>query len=136
MKYHNPALPITIDRSAHANDPATLSIHYGSADTRPTSDLSTAQDSDAPDSDSTETIKTIEMKNRTNSEILAELQRVTEAYPVEPTPEDLEEMRQLEEQRIRSQADSKLAKQVKAKQLREKRMLEQARGEIAAQADS
>jgi large subunit ribosomal protein MRP49 len=68
------------------------------------------------------------MKNRTNSDILEELVRVTNAYPVEPTPEDREEQRLLEEQRIRSLADSKLSQEVRAKQKRERDLLEQARG--------
>ena len=74
------------------------------------------------------------MKNYTNSEILDALVRLTKAYPVEPTPEEQEELAKLDEQRRRSDKDKKLSQEVRARVKREKELLQQARGDVAAQA--
>ena len=74
------------------------------------------------------------MRNLKSSEILDALVNLTKAYPVEPTPEDKEELTKLEEHRIRSEADSKRSKEVRARIKREQQLLEQARGDVAAQA--
>ena len=68
------------------------------------------------------------MKHRTPSEILEELVKLTSAYPIEATAEDKEEMRILEEQKVRSARDAKLSAEVRARTKREKESLEQARG--------
>lgn len=74
------------------------------------------------------------MKNYTNSEILDALVQLTKAYPVEPTPDEREELAKLEEQRRRSEKDSKLSQEIRARMKREKELLEQARGDVASQA--
>ncbi|KAI6910687.1 hypothetical protein KC318_g541, partial [Hortaea werneckii] len=66
-------------------------------------------------------------------EILQDVIRMTKAFPVEPTPEEQEEMRLLEEQRVRSLRDSKLSQEVRARQKREQELLQQARGDVASQ---
>jgi len=121
---------MTIDRSAPSSDPAVMSIHFASEDAAHTSDSATS----SPDQATTESVRTIDMKHRTNSEILQELVRMTKAFPVEATPEEREEIRLLEEHRARSMRDSKLSQEVRARQKREKELLEQARGDVASQA--
>lgn len=79
-------------------------------------------------------VETIDMKNFTSSEILDALVNLTKAYPIEPTPDEVEELASLEEQRKNSEKDRKLSNEVRAKLKREKEILEQARGELAAQA--
>ncbi|KAF2766038.1 hypothetical protein EJ03DRAFT_354280 [Teratosphaeria nubilosa] len=108
LQYHNPSIPMTVDRSASSTDPATLSIHF------------------APD----DRVQTIDMKNRSNSEILERLQQITKATVVEPTERDREELRALEEQTQRSARDSKLSQEVRARVKREAQLLEQARGDV------
>ncbi|KXT16825.1 hypothetical protein AC579_6792 [Pseudocercospora musae] len=117
LKYHNPSVSMTVDRTALQDDPAVMSIHFSNPD------------SESPE----ERVETLNMKNYTSSEILDAVVKLTKAYPVEPTPEDLEEMQKLEEQRIRSARDSKLSQEVRARVKREQQLLEQARGNIAAQ---
>ncbi|KXT06104.1 hypothetical protein AC578_1309 [Pseudocercospora eumusae] len=125
LKYHNPSVSMTVDRTALQDDPAVMSIHFSNPTTTSPS---------SPDSPSeSERIETLDMKNYTSSEILDAVVRLTKAYRVEPTPEDLEEMQKLEEQRIRSAKDSKLSQEVRARVKREKQLLEQARGDVAAQ---
>lgn len=116
---------MTIDRNTSQDDPAVMSVHFGEADAAPT--LSSQPSAD-------ERIETINMKNYTNSEILDALVRLTKAQSVEPTAEEQEELAKLEEQRRRSERDSKLSQEVRARVKREKELLEQARGDLAAQA--
>ncbi|KAF7189833.1 hypothetical protein HII31_08940, partial [Pseudocercospora fuligena] len=125
LKYHNPSVSMTVDRTALQDDPAVMTIHFSqpSSSSQPTSENPSSE----------ERIETLNMKNYTSSEILDAVVRLTKAYPVEPTPEDLEEMQKLEEQRIRSARDSKLSQEVRARVKREQQLLEQARGDVAAQ---
>ena len=122
LKYHNPAISMTVDRTALAEDPATMSVHFASASEDGTNDQLTDR------------VQTIDMKLRNNSEILEELVKLTKAQQVEPTAEEVEELKDLEEQRIKGARDSVRSGEVRARVKREKELLEQARGDMAAQA--
>jgi large subunit ribosomal protein MRP49 len=141
LKYHNPAVPMTIDRTAAQTEKALLSVHYtnpdavqssSSATSAPAARDSTTKNSTPSEADSTERVETIDMTNFNNTQILDAFVRLTKAYPVEPTAEENEELAVLEEQRLRSAAASKLSAEVRARQKREKELLEQARGDMAA----
>ena len=81
-----------------------------------------------------EKVAEIDMKHRTNAEILTELVRITKAYPVEPTEAEKEELQELEEARLKGQRDRERQAEVRARIQREKALLEQARGDVAGQA--
>ena len=132
---------MTVTRSTTSTDePAIMSIHFAPKDSPQTSDSLTS--SSAPtnsstsqaDAASTDRVETINMTHTTNSEILDAVVRLTKAYPVEPTVEERAELRSLEEQSVRSKRDSKRSLEVREARRREKELLEQARGDIAAQA--
>ena len=126
---------MTIDRTALPEDPAVLSVHFASQDAAPSTTSTSAIDS-IPSEDPTQRVETIDMKGRTSEEILEDFVRVTKAHPVEPTAEEKEELRSLEEQRVRSARDSALSKEVKARVDREKSLLEQARRGMEADAQA
>ena len=141
LKFHNPAIPMSIDRTAAQTDPALLSVHYtnpdavqssSSATSAPAARDSTTKNTTPSDASPTERVETINMTHSNNTEILEAFVRLTKAYPVEPTAAEKEELATLEEQRVRSAAASKLSAEVRARQKREKELLEQARGDIAA----
>jgi large subunit ribosomal protein MRP49 len=137
---------MTVDRVANqdADTEAVMSIHFAPADfTHHTSDSATS--SPAPtdsttshtqpsDHDPTDRVETINMKNRTNAEILQDLVKLTKSYPIEPTEEEKEQLRSLEQQRIRSERDRKQVLEYRARVAREKQILEQGRNDLAAQA--
>ncbi|EMC95050.1 hypothetical protein BAUCODRAFT_35049 [Baudoinia panamericana UAMH 10762] len=149
LKYHNPAVSMTVDRTARPEDDATLSIHYArhnSTTSQPVPQTSSSATSapnppastsgDTPPSGSappTERVQTIDMKHRTNSEILDELVRITKAHPIEPTEADREELRMLEEQSVRSAAAREKSAEYRAKVKREQDLLEQARRDVPGQ---
>jgi large subunit ribosomal protein MRP49 len=137
---------MTVDRVANqdTDTEAVMSVHFAPADsTHQTSDSATS--SPAPtdsttsgtqpsDHDPTDRVETINMKNRTNSEILQDLVKLTKAYPIQPTEEEKEQLRSLEQQRIRSERDRKQVLEYRARVAREKQILEQGRNDLAAQA--
>lgn len=140
LKYHNPAVPMTVEQirqTQTASTEATLSIHFApSADSPQTSDSVTS--SPAPRSstttgthpsshDPTDRVETINMKERTNAEILQDFIRITRAHPVEPTQEDLEEMRELEEQKERNTRENKIHVQHRERRQKEKEIFESSR---------
>jgi large subunit ribosomal protein MRP49 len=117
MKFHNPSVPMTVERSEEQDGPSVMSVHF------------------APkDGEEGDRVESINMKSYTNSEILDALVNLTKAYPIEPTPEDQETLAKLKEQQISSERDSKRALELRAKQQRERQILEQARGDVASQA--
>jgi large subunit ribosomal protein MRP49 len=117
MKFHNPSIPMTIERTDAQDAPSVMSVHFA-----------------AKDSGEGERVESINMRSYTNSEILDALVNLTKAQPVEPTAEDLEEVERLHQQRIASERDSKMALELRAKQKREQQILQQARGDVASQA--
>jgi large subunit ribosomal protein MRP49 len=72
------------------------------------------------------------MKHRNESEILSKLLAITKAVPIEPTKEELEQIRDLEEQQRLSAQHSKSSQALNEKRRRDEAMLAQARGEVAA----
>ena len=146
IKYHNPAVPMTVDqlKVQTPETEAIMSIHFTSSDPEHmTSDSATASpapvdstttSSTPSEADPVESVETIDMKHKSESQILDELIRLTGAIQLEPTEAEKEELRLLEEQRVRSERDSKAAAERRAKMKREQELLEQARGDIAAQA--
>lgn len=139
MKYHNPALSISIQRTP-IEEPPVLSIHYAPENSPQTSnsatssaaplDSSTTANRTASDNAPTERVETIDLRNKTNAQIMEELTRLTKAYPVEPSPEDLRLQSTLEESYKKSKADSELSQQVKAQKKREEELLAAARGSL------
>lgn len=135
---------MTIDRSnADPDSESVMSVHFApsdaiqtsnSATSSPASIESTTIGSQPSDHTPTERIQTIEMKFRSNSQILDELMRITKAYPIEPTAEEKEEIKFFEEQAVRSEKDRTMMRDVRARIKREKELLDQARGDLATNA--
>ncbi|KAL9534819.1 hypothetical protein SMMN14_01242 [Sphaerulina musiva] len=115
LKYHNPTVSMTVDRTALQDDPAVMSVHI------------------QPEDSETEKIEKINMKDYRSSEILDALVQLTKASVIEPTTEDQELLAKLEEQRQRSLRDSKISLELRATVKREKELLQQARGDLDAQ---
>lgn len=134
---------MTVDRNVTQDGDALMSVHFVSPDTVQNS---SANSSPAPsesatsgtsigDHDPTERVETINMKNITNSEILQRLVEITKAVPVEPTEEEQEEMRLLQEQSVKSARDARVSLEARERVKREKELLQQARGDVAGQAE-
>lgn len=137
LKYHNPAVSMTVNRTKDQDGPAILTVFFA-----PPSRLASTTSSPAPLSTATfdtapcehapfDRVKTIDMKQIRDSEIMSLLMTLTKATQVMATAEDkaeLEEMR--EDNEIRRQ-DALIGAKYREKVREEKALLEQARGAVA-----
>lgn len=138
LKYHNPAISMTVNRTKDQDGPATLTIFFAPPH-RSTSTTSSPAPSSSPSSNTTpsehahfDRVETIDMKNIRDSDIMSSLMTLTKATPVIATPEEkteLEEMR--EDTEIRKQ-DALIGARYREKVREEKALLDQARGAVAA----
>jgi large subunit ribosomal protein MRP49 len=126
LAYHNPSIPMTVNRTADKEGPCVLSVHLASP-TSSSSETTPAPSSEAEPSLATPDVLTIDMKMKQESEILAQLMEMTGAKQVEPTPEEVELMRDLEEQSVKSERDSVRSKAWRAQWKKEQNMLKAAR---------
>lgn len=156
LKYHNPEVPMIVNRTHEQTGPATLSIYMSGGEvpqqpaqiegptgaapqravaitdawkTIASSSTGTAR---APPPAEGETVVTINMKNVRSAEILKQFLEKTGAREVEPTPEDQEEMARLLELQERAVYDKEVQKRYREKIQSEKRLLERARQEADA----
>ncbi|KAI5864228.1 CI-B8 domain-containing protein [Durotheca rogersii] len=154
LKFWNPATPMLVNRTADTSAPAKLSIYFrqtplsDASSTTPTpaallskfNELplaqqphsSTSNEYPAPEPEEGERVVTIDVKNVHSDAILAEFTAKTGAVPVQPTPDELSEMRQLEELTERGAFDRAIMKKYFDDQRREERMLALAHQEAEA----
>lgn len=156
LKYHNPEVPIIVNRTHEQTGPATLSIYVSGGEVPqqpaqiegPTAEApkravaitdawktiasSATGTARAPSPADGETVITINMKNVRSGEILKQLLEKTGAREVEPTLEDQEEMARLLELQERAVYDKEVQKRYREKIQSEKRLLERARQEADA----
>lgn len=156
LKYHNPEVPMIVNRTHEQTGPATLSIYMsgdaprqqpaqiegppGEAPKRAvaitdvwrTIASSSTGSARAPPPAEGETVVTINMKNVRSTEILKQFLEKTGATEVESTPEDQEEMARLLELQERAVYDREVQKRYREKIQSEKRLLERARQEADA----
>ncbi|CAL3972497.1 hypothetical protein PZA11_004398 [Diplocarpon coronariae] len=138
LKYHNPAVPMTVNRTNDQAGPALMTIHFTSAQAAATikteiSSTTNAQTSSAPVPQSragppTERTETINMKHRSQSEILDQLLALTKARVIRPTAEEIKMIQEIEKQKVRSEKDALLTAEVVAKRKREEAFMATARG--------
>ncbi|KAL8903496.1 MAG: hypothetical protein Q9207_003881 [Kuettlingeria erythrocarpa] len=129
LKYHNPAVSMTINRSQDNTGPATLTIFYGAPkDAAPSP--STTRDASTSDLKPFDRTETIDMKNKHESDILSELMDLTKPTPVVATPEDEAELQQLVDERNRGAADRVCNAAYTEQKRQEKALLDQARGTV------
>jgi large subunit ribosomal protein MRP49 len=145
LKYHNPAVPMTVNRTTNQTGPALMTVHFTSPGAAATikpeiSSTTNKQTSTGPVPESkagppTERTEVINMKHRQDSEILEQLLKLTKAKVVRPTAEEQREIQEMEEQNARSERDAAMMAEVNATKKREAEILEQARGEVEAMQD-
>ncbi|KZF19978.1 50S ribosomal protein-like protein Mrp49 [Xylona heveae TC161] len=136
LKYHNPAVSMTINRTHNQSGSATMTIFFadsskdGSPPTAATSTTTSGLPSDHIPFDRTETV---EMKHRHESQILSELVKLTKARKIEATAEEKEQLKQVQEDRRQSEKSSQRAAVINAQRKQKEEMLRQARAAAEAQ---
>ncbi|KAL8839774.1 MAG: hypothetical protein Q9170_001585 [Blastenia crenularia] len=132
LKYHNPAVSVTINRSQDQVGPAILTIFYATAHNPATpASLSTAMENTSiPSQTPFERTEMINMKYRHESDILSELMNLTKATQIVATPEEKAELQGLADLEKRMAIDRTRNAEYTAQKKQEKALLDQARGAI------
>ena len=139
LKYYNPAVSMTINRTTDQAGPATMSIFFAplpdsiSSTASPAATQSTSSQDTTSGHEAVERVEAINIKHMPQSEILRKLMEATKAVKVEPTAEERAEMEALEEQRKRSEIDRERMDVENRKIKREKALLAVAREGVEAQ---
>ena len=138
LKFHNPAVPMTVQRTTKQSGPATLTIFFADSPSpdaaqSPAPRQSTSPQGTASDHKPFSRTHLVNMKRKHQPEILREVLIATQAREVQATEEETAQMRELEDQRQRSQADASLQQEVRARRKREKQLLDQARKSLEVQ---
>jgi large subunit ribosomal protein MRP49 len=115
---------MTLERTTNQEGPALMTVYFDDA-TQPETPVAGTQTE--PTTSSQQRVVTINMKHRHESEILSQLLALTNAVPVEPTPEEVEQLQQLAAQQEVSERDSARHAIFNAEKKREKAILAQAR---------
>ncbi|KAF2749004.1 hypothetical protein M011DRAFT_466132 [Sporormia fimetaria CBS 119925] len=140
IKYRNPSVSVQITRHSDPSGPSKLHI-YTSSDNKtaeqpttlaPKSATPNRRDTFTPDT--TPPTYTVEIRDLHESEILAHLVSKTKAEEIEPSAEEVAEMEEIKEFKVRSAADRALVKEKFTKERREQELLRLARGEVTAAA--
>lgn len=137
LKYHNPAVSMTIDRTNVEDGPATLTVYFGlsSSPTSQTSSSSLTLNSTPINATEESAIydrtEVIDMKHMRDSEILSQLMQVTKAVQILPKPEDEAELQKLNEEKEKSKQDSLINSRHLESKRKNKDLLAMARGVMA-----
>ncbi|KAL8983138.1 MAG: hypothetical protein Q9205_002541 [Flavoplaca limonia] len=139
LKYHNPAVSMSVNRTQNQTGPATLTVFFAAPSHSASNASATAplpsvitQDTPTPGHAPFERTVTIEMKHRHESEILSELLSLTKASPVEPLPEDKAELEKLAEEERQAGLDRARNAAYTEQKRQDKALLDQARGAAGA----
>lgn len=139
LKYHNPAVSMTVNRGTDQEGPATLRVYFAptpsttSASSSPgVLSSSTATDSSLSTHHPVEREESIDVKHIRDSEIYSLLLGLAKAKPVVPTAEEEAELRQLKEDLEKSKQDSMVGAKYREKLKEEKALLDLARGAAPA----
>lgn len=119
---------MTVNRTMNQEGPALMTVHFNdAASSQIPSETGGKASSESASIDQAERVVTINMKHRHESEILSQLLAVAKAVPINPTPEELEQLRDLEEQQTLSEKDSTRHQAYNEAKKRKEAILAQAR---------
>ncbi|ETS06566.1 hypothetical protein M419DRAFT_68870 [Trichoderma reesei RUT C-30] len=141
LKYHNPAIPMIVNRHDQNQNPPTMTIYLRKPDSTSSSSSSSSSSAIAaaqPASSRTglskaqpptpdERVVHIDMTNKHSSHILEFFMAETRAVPLQPTNEEIAEMQALETLRRNAEVDRERMRLLREEKKREEDMLKRAR---------
>lgn len=135
LKYHNPAVSMTVNRRTDQEGPATLTVFLAPPPNTTSTSFSpdilsstVATNSSLSTHHPVEREESIDVKHIRDSEIYSLLMGLAKATPVVPTAEEEAELRQLKEDLENSKQDSIIGAKYREKMKEEKALLDLARG--------
>ncbi|KAI6748401.1 hypothetical protein HG530_015681 [Fusarium avenaceum] len=145
LKYHNPSVPMIVNRHNRNNKKPTLTIYLRKPDastpapatrSQPASSRDNLSKATPPDAD--EKIITVDMTEKHSSHILEYVLAETRAVPLKPTKEEIRELQEIEAMRKQADVDRARMRSLREEKQREEDMLKRARaaGGVAEEEDS
>lgn len=138
LKYHNPAISMTVNRTKDQDGPAILTVFFAppprhaSTILSPAPSSSTTSNTAPSEHEPFDRMETIDMKHVRDSEIMSLLMTLTKATPVIATPEERSELEAMREDDAIRRQDALIGAEHRSKIREEKALLDQARGTVAA----
>ncbi|KAG4285607.1 hypothetical protein FPRO06_06867 [Fusarium proliferatum] len=145
LKYHNPSVPMIVNRHSRNNKKPTISIYLRKPDastpapatrSQPSSSRNNLSKATPPDAD--EKIITVDMTEKHSSHILEYVLAETRAVPIKPTKEEIRELQELDAMARQAEVDRARMRSLREEKKREEDMLKRARaaGGVAEEEDS
>ncbi|KAL6826820.1 mitochondrial ribosomal protein L51 [Trichoderma sp. SZMC 28015] len=139
LKYHNPSIPMIVNRHDQNQLPPTMTIYLRKADSssaanpasssepiaQPSSSRTNLSKAQPPTAD--ERVVHIDMANKHSSHILEFFMAETRAVPLQPTNEEIAEMQALETLRKNAEVDRERVRLLRLEKKKEEDMLKRAR---------
>lgn len=130
LKYHNPAIPVTVKQTEEQEGPAALTIFFSGAPQSTQHHDSSTNDKYAPAPTGNEKTIVIDTKGKDYQQIWQKVQEATGAQEITPAAEDIQQLAEFKQMAIKSEKDrARVAGMIQAKKDQE-RMLQEARGEV------
>ncbi|KAI9158461.1 ribosomal protein MRP49 [Paramyrothecium foliicola] len=134
LKYHNPAIPMIVNRHSQRDKAPVMSVYLRKADAASSTDATTIQPassrsnlSQAQAPGAHERVVRIDMKDKHSSHILEYFVAETGAVVLEPTKEEIQEMQALEAFKREAVMDRERVRLLLAEKKKEQDMLKRAR---------
>ncbi|KAL3446574.1 CI-B8 domain-containing protein [Aspergillus insuetus] len=132
LKYHNPAVPMTVKQTTDQEGPASLTIYFSENLSKAASSSATGMtDQHAPAPSATEKTAVLDLKNLPYTDIWHNVKVLTGAQEVSPTTEEQAELKKVEQMRLKAVEDRKRVAGLRQAKKDQEKMLDQARGEVA-----
>ncbi|KAI8720449.1 L51-S25-CI-B8 domain-containing protein [Fusarium sp. LHS14.1] len=134
LKYHNPSVPMIVNRHAQSENKPTLSIYLRKPDAsspppatrnQPASSRDNLSKAAPPDAD--ERVVTIDMSEKHSSHIIEYVLAETRAVVIQPTKEEIRELQEIEAMRKQAEVDRDRMRELREEKKREEDMLKRAR---------
>ncbi|KAJ4254919.1 hypothetical protein NW762_009717 [Fusarium torreyae] len=134
LKYHNPSIPMIVNRHKNNEQKPTLSIYLRKPNdphpppatrSQPASSRDNLSKAAAPDAD--ERVITIDMTQKHSSHILEYVLAESRAVPIQPTTEEIREIQEIEALRKQAEVDRERVNSIREEKKREEAMLKRAR---------
>ncbi|KAL4868570.1 hypothetical protein BDV12DRAFT_169333 [Aspergillus spectabilis] len=131
LKYHNPAIQMTVKQTTDQEVPATLTVYFAEKLSNAASvSAETVKDEHAPAPTETEKTAILDLRHLAYTDIWKKLKTVTGAQEVLATAAEEAQLEKVAEWRVRSKEDQARVAAIRQAKKDQELMLQQARGEV------
>ncbi|KAL5334755.1 CI-B8 domain-containing protein [Aspergillus crustosus] len=131
LKYHNPAIPMTVKQTTDQEGPAALTVYFAEKlSNAAQGSPETVKDEHAPKPSETEKTASLDLRHLAYKDIWNKLKTVTGAQEVVPTAAEEAQLQKIAEWRVKSKEDQARIGAIQQAKKDHELMLQQARGEV------